>query len=68
LEHQRPVALLHDREANTPAHWLIHHMGVTVMARDRLKAYRDSGRLGALQVTQLAARFHLLQNLAESDE
>jgi len=47
LEHRRPVALLHDREADTLATWLRAHMGVTIIARDRLKAYMDGARVGA---------------------
>jgi transposase len=58
------VALLHDCEAGALATWLRAHAGVTVIARDRLKAYIDGARTGAPQGTQVANRFHLLQNLA----
>src|SRR5262245_54482269 len=46
LERQRPVALLHDREAETLADWLREHPSVMIIARDRLKAYRDGARAG----------------------
>jgi transposase len=66
LERRQPVALLHDREANTLATWLRGHPEITVIARDRLKACQDGARAGAPQATQVVDRFHLLQNLAEA--
>jgi transposase len=66
LERRQPVALLNDREAETLADWLRGHPEVTIIARDRLKAYKDGSRAGAPQATQVADRFHLLQNLAEA--
>src|SRR5262249_32295930 len=62
----RAVPLPPRPTAEPVAQWLREHPGVEVIARDRASAYAEGARHGAPGATQVADRFHVLQNLAEA--
>ncbi|MDV3002880.1 MAG: ISL3 family transposase ISAcma23 (plasmid) [Chroococcopsis gigantea SAG 12.99] len=66
LEKGRPITLLPDREAETLSKWLKEHSGIQVVSRDRSKVYEKGIKEGAPEAIQVADRFHLLQNLAQT--
>ncbi len=66
LETNKPVTLLKDRSAETLSSWLKEHPGIKIVSRDRAKAYEKGIKSGAPDAIQVADRFHLLQNLAQT--
>ncbi|TWU51562.1 ISL3 family transposase [Rubripirellula reticaptiva] len=60
------VDLLPDRDPNSLVVWLQNHPGVEIISRDRGDCYIKGATEGAPQATQVADRFHLMQNLREA--
>lgn len=65
-EQRQVIDLLPDRESSTLAAWLKDHPEIEIVTRDRSQAYAEGIRKGAPQATQIADRFHLLQNLTDA--
>lgn len=66
LEKRRIIELLPDRNSGTIKQWLIGHPGVEIITRDRYANYAKGATEGCPDATQVADRFHLLQNLTEA--
>ena len=62
LERRRVVDLLPDREPATVRAWLSSHPGIRVVARDRAGGYAGAVAEAAPQATQVADRWHLMEN------
>jgi transposase len=66
LERRRPVVLLPDREQATAEAWLGGHQSVAVVARDRGGGYGEAIAKALPYATQVADRWHLMQNASRA--
>ena len=66
LERRRPVTLLPDREPATAAAWLERHQQITVVARDRGGGYGEAVARALPHATQVADRWHLMENASRA--
>ena len=64
LERRRIVALLPDREIATVQAWLSDHPGIKVVSRDRGGGYGEAVAKALPDATQIADRWHLMENLS----
>ncbi len=55
--------ILEDRSVASVARWLKQHPAIEVVSRDRCGLYARAAREGAPKSSQVADRFHLIQNL-----
>lgn len=66
LERRRPVVLLPDRERATSEAWLAGHPGISIVARDRGGGYGEAIATALPRATQVADRWHLMQNASRA--
>ena len=66
LERHEVVDLLPDRSSKTLAEWLRQNPNLETVSRDRSPTYAEGIATGAPQATQVADRWHLMRNLAET--
>ncbi len=65
METSKPLDLLPDRTAEAVLPWLASHQEIEVVSRDRASAYADAVKRALPHATQVADRYHLVQNLRE---
>src|SRR5260370_4966828 len=65
LETGKPLDLLPDRTAEAVFPWLEKHQEIDVVRRDRASAYADAVKRALPHATEVADRYHLIQNLRE---
>ena len=66
LERRRPVTLLPDREPATATAWLKQHQEIAVVARDRGGGYGEAVTRALPHATQVADRWHLMENASRA--
>lgn len=66
LESHQPIDLLPSREGSVVKEWFQGHPTVEIVTRDRSGEYKEAITQGAPKAKQIADRWHLLHNLAES--
>ena len=66
LESCRPIDVLPDREVKTVSAWFENHPTVEIVSRDRSSEYAAGISKGAPQALQVADRWHIGKNLADS--
>jgi transposase len=66
LERRRPIRLLPDREPATAQAWLAAQPQIAIVARDRGGAYSLAATKALPQATQVADRWHLMENASHA--
>jgi len=66
LESKRPIDVLPDRSVQTVSAWFEKRPSVEIVSRDRSSEYAAAITKGAPQALQVADRWHIGKNLAES--
>ena len=66
LESNKPIDVLPDRSVETVSVWFSNHPTVEIVSRDRSSEYAAGISKGAPQALQVADRWHLGKNLADS--
>ncbi len=66
LESRNPIDVLPDRSVETVSAWFEIHPSIEIVSRDRSSEYAAAIKKGAPQALQVADRWHLGKNLAES--
>ena len=66
LERRRPVTLLPDREQATAEAWLRERPSIGVVARDRGGGYGEAVACALPRATQVADRWHLVENASRA--